>query len=49
MKVGDLVKYRDRRTSDRIPNPWCIDSGEWGRMGIVMSVSDRDWETNNTI
>lgn len=46
MKVGDLVRYRDRRPTDPIPNPWCADFGEWGRVGIVISVGEAEWQRN---
>ena len=44
MKVGDLVRYRDRRPTDPPPHPWHIDSGEWGRMGIVIWVGKAEWQ-----
>ena len=44
MKVGDLVRYRDRRPTDPFPNPWCVDSEVWGRMGIVIWVGKAEWQ-----
>lgn len=33
MKVGDLVKYRDRKSTDPPP------PGSWGEVGLIISVA----------
>lgn len=45
MKIGDLIKYRDRIPSDPDPK----DAGEgaaWGSMGVVVSVFEAEWGTD---
>jgi hypothetical protein len=46
MKVGDLVRYRDRRLSDPHPS----DAGEygaWGNVGVVVKVFKAEWGTKH--
>lgn len=43
MKVGDLIKYRDRIPAD--PDPKGIEDGAWGSIGIVISVFEAEWGT----
>ena len=40
MKIGDLVKYRDRIKTD--PEPDGIHDG-WGNMGIVVKIFSANW------
>ena len=43
MKVGDLVKYRDRISSDPTPEV----AGEaacWGDVGIVIDIFETQWQ-----
>ena len=43
MKVGDLIKYRDRIPTD--PHPRDIfGGGSWGDMGIVIDIINEQWE-----
>jgi hypothetical protein len=42
MKVGDLVKYRERIPTD--PEPSIVgDLGAWGNIGIVIEVFSMRW------
>ena len=42
MKVGDLVRYRDRIPTDPYPSS-ISHCGAWGSMGIVISVFEAEW------
>ena len=44
MKVGDLVRYRDRIPTD--PHPKDVGDGAgWGSIGVVISVFEAEWGT----
>ena len=48
MKVGDLVRYRDRIPTD--PHPRDIyGGGAWGSFGIVISVFEAEWGTTGVL
>jgi len=42
MKIGDLVKYRNRIPSDPHPKD-AGEHGAWGNMGIVVKIFLADW------
>ena len=42
MKVGDLVRYRDRIPTDPYPSS-ISHCAAWGSMGIVISVFEAEW------
>ncbi|MBK26102.1 MAG: hypothetical protein CME70_19045 [Halobacteriovorax sp.] len=41
MKVGDLVKYRDRLPTDPM-----VRDGEWGKTGIVIMITEEAFKPN---
>ena len=48
MKIGDLIKYRSRISSDIHPR----DAGEygaWGNMGIIVRVFSAEWGLNYNV
>ena len=40
MKIGDLVRYRDRKSTD--PQP----PGSWGEMGLIINMSTDRFREN---